>query len=48
MQLTPLFAYFFIYNRPLRSQLICSNCGNTESERSVCGVYGNDILKLDK
>jgi hypothetical protein len=46
--LTPFIGYFIISNIGLRHTLTCLNCGNTKSERSKCGVCGNEIVALDK
>jgi hypothetical protein len=46
--LTPIIAYYIFHLLPLRHPLFCSNCGNTKSEKRICGVCGNDILDLGK
>jgi hypothetical protein len=46
--LTPIIAYYIMHLLPLRNPLFCSNCGNTKSERIICGVCGNAILDIGK
>jgi uncharacterized membrane protein len=45
---TPFGGFLLMGIFPKRHVLNCMNCGNTKSERSKCGVCGNEIVALDK
>lgn len=49
--LTPLFGYFVILSRPIRSARGCKFCGNTNNEAEFCALCGKNQeseLKDDK
>jgi hypothetical protein len=41
--LTPLFGYFVILSRPLRSARGCEYCGNSKNEVEYCAVCGKNV-----
>tara|TARA_R100000951_G_scaffold35053_1_gene29718 strand:+ start:171 stop:431 length:261 start_codon:yes stop_codon:yes gene_type:complete len=41
--LTPLFGYYVISNRPLRTARGCEYCGNSKNEAEYCAVCGKNV-----